>query len=369
MAISICFLGLDSYPVLNPLKGNEYFGGESVQQTLLAKAFNELGYDVNLVSLDYGQPDIETIDGIKVIKTYHVNDGLPVLRFLHPRMTSIIKAMKIADADIYYQSCAGALTGIVARFCQKHNRKFIFRLAHDSDCIPGQQIIPNIRDRKLYEYGLKRADLIAAQGVKQVDLLEQNYHLKSTPVNMTVQMPESNDKTIKDIDILWVNNFREFKRPELLAELARLLPDRKITMIGGPVPGNEALFEEVKSLANESDNLDFKGAISYHEVNGYFSRSRLFVNTSDWEGFPNSFLQAWARGVPVVSFFDPDDLIKSKDLGAVPTDINNMAEKVNELLSDDERLTDIAARSKAFVIESYSPVAMARYYEELLSSL
>jgi len=368
MTKSICFLGLDSYPVLNPLKGNEYFGGESVQQTLLAHAFNELGYEVSLASLDYGQPDIEILDGIKVIKTYHVNEGVPVLRFFYPRMSSIIKAMRIADADIYYQSCAGALTGIVARFCQKHNKKFIFRLAHDSDCIPGQQIIPNVRDRKIYEYGLKRADLIAAQGIKQVDLLERNYQLKSTPVNMTVQMPSNNQSVDKDIDVLWVNNFRDFKRPELMAELAALLPDIKFTMIGGPVPGNEDLFNKVKKLAENLDNLSFMGAISYHEVNNYFSKSKVFVNTSDWEGFPNSFLQAWARGVPVISFFDPDDLISTRKMGAVPKDIPDMAKKVKLLLSDNEQRESIAKSSQTFVLENYSPVAIAKHYEQLLSA-
>ena len=59
----ICFVGLDNYPVLNPDCGGEYFGGESVQQTLLAKAFADLGYEVSMVVKDHGQAQGEFRQG------------------------------------------------------------------------------------------------------------------------------------------------------------------------------------------------------------------------------------------------------------------------------------------------------------------
>ena len=59
MTASICFLGLDNYPVLNPRRGHEYFGGESVQQTLLARAFVSLGHQVSMVVKDHGQPQAD----------------------------------------------------------------------------------------------------------------------------------------------------------------------------------------------------------------------------------------------------------------------------------------------------------------------
>ncbi|NIP23014.1 MAG: glycosyl transferase family 1, partial [Phycisphaerae bacterium] len=61
-AKSICFVGLDSYPVFNPDYAHHYFGGESVQQTLLARAFRDIGYKVSMIVMDYGQPEDEVID-------------------------------------------------------------------------------------------------------------------------------------------------------------------------------------------------------------------------------------------------------------------------------------------------------------------
>lgn len=366
MKKKICFVGLDNYPVLNPHKGGEYFGGESVQQTLLAKAFAESGFDVSMVVSDHGQPQGEVIDGIRVWKTFRQNAGIRIVRFIYPRITSILSALNKADADIYYQSCAGMMTGLVAWFCKLRQRQFLFRVAHDSDCIPGEQIIRFWRDRKLYEYGLSRAAPIAAQGVNQVALLKEHYGLDSTPINMVVEMPQSLSAVERDLDILWVNNLRDFKRPDLVVELAKLLPGIKITMIGGAVPGNEILFDAIKAQADELPNLEFCGAISYHEVNDYFSRAKLFVNTSDWEGFPNSFLQAWAREVPVISFFDPDGLIGKMELGDAPDTIGSMADTIKGYLSNEDRRIRVAKRCRSYAIENYSPGAMVKEYIKML---
>ncbi len=365
MGKKICFVGMDNYPVLNPDMGDRYIGGESVQQTLLAKAFTAAGYDVSTVVKDLGQPQGEILDGIQVWKTFAEQDGIPVFRFFYPRLTSILNALNKANADIYYQSCAGMLTGVVARFCRKNRSQFIFRLAHDSDCIPGQQLIRLWRDKKLYEYGLRRADVIVAQGERQTALLRDNYDLESVAINMVVEIPADPDQRRKDIDILWINNLRQFKRPELAVELARAIPDRGFTMIGGPATGSEELYESIKEQAEAVPNLNFIGAVPYHQVNHYIERARVFVNTSDAEGFPNSFLQAWVRQVPVVSFFDPDGLIAKKKLGAVPIDLAGMVDKIHELLDSDGLRESVGERCRLFVLEIYSPDAVVKAYEEL----
>jgi len=369
MARSICFANFDNYPVLNPEKGNEYFGGESVQQTLLAKAFTKRGYSVSTVVKDYGQPNGETIDGIQVWKTYRQDAGIPVFRFLYPRLASVWNALKKADADVYYQSCAGMLTGVVAHFCRRYNRKFIFRIAHDSDCIPGEQIITYARDKKIYEYGLRNADFIASQSVQQQRLLQENYGLDSDVINMAVELPVNREVQERDIDILWVNNIRKFKRPELAVELAKLLPGLSMVMIGGSVPGNDELFREIKSKAASLANLEYTGAVPYHEVNNYFNRARVFVNTSDSEGFPNSFLQAWIRGVPVFSFFDPDNLLMRESLGGSPRDLDEMAAVLGPLLKNGDELDALSGRVMNFAYDHFSPDVVACRYIDVLEWL
>jgi len=366
-APKICFIEGSSYTVLNSKVSKASTGGESVQHTLLARAFAERGWQVSLISRDIGQDDGAIVDGIRVWKTHTRFGGVPYLRFFYPRLVKSWRALRKADADIYFQSCAGLMTGILARFVASRNRKMIFRIAHDTDCVPGDQLIKLERDRRIYEYGLRRADLISAQSNTQARALEENYGLRSYEIDMAAEIPEDPENVTRDIDVLWVNNFREFKRPELLLDIARSMPDVSFTMIGGPMKGFQELYDNVENEALELDNVDFVGGVAYSEVNSYFSRAKLFLNTSDSEGFPNSFLQAWVRRVPVVSYFDPDGLIEGKGLGiSVPTQ-SDFVEALASLIADDDERHRIGQRARQFVIDRYSPHAIAAEYERLIA--
>ena len=216
----ICFVEALAYPVLSGDKRQSSTGGESVQHTFLARAFAELGWQVSMISRDVGQEDGTVVDGVQVWKTYVQKAGLPYIRFVHPRLTSIWRALKQADADIYFQSCAGLMTGAVARFAASRGRQMIFRAAHDTDFMPGEELINYDRDRHFYRYGLKRAGLISVQSEVQQQLLSDNYGLPSVVVDMAAEIPSSVPDEARDIDVLWVNNFRQFKRPEIVLDIA-----------------------------------------------------------------------------------------------------------------------------------------------------
>lgn len=367
---SICFVGVDTYPVLNPDARGHYIGGESVQLALLCKGFRDLGYDVTLIEKDYGQPSIEVIDGITVLKTFTAKKGIPGLRYIHPRITKTLRVMMKVNADIYYQSTASMMSGLTAFVCKRGGHKFAFRVAHDTDCIRDEQLIRWWHDRKLYEFGIRNADMIFSQSETQQQLLRENYALDSCLMDMAVDLPSEEDLALEqDIDVLWVNNMREFKRPELYLELARSLPHLKFTMIGGPTPDFRELYDRMAKEAREICNLDFKGPVAYHEVNNYYCRAKVFVNTSDTEGFPNSFLQSWIRGVPVVSFFDPDGLIASEGLGVVPNNLSEMGQAVNDYVirakGDCKRIESI----RDYAFSRFSPVSIARQYDSYIKAV
>lgn len=362
---SICFVESTMYSVLNPESRRSSSGGEAVQTTLLAREFARQGWDVHAVCRDVGQPDGEIIDGIRVWKTFRFEAGLPGIKFFYPRLLKERRALKKADADVYFQSCAGHMTGIVARHVRKTGKKMIFRVAHDTDCIPGQQLIPNRRDRWLYEYGLRSTDLISVQSQYQASELKKNYGLSSVSVNMVVGAPTETSKE-RDIDVLWVNNFRPFKRPELVIDIAKQLPDVRFAVIGGKMRGAETLFDEVESAAKDLPNITFIGPVPYSDVNDYFARAKLFLNTSDSEGFPNSFLQAWIRSVPVISYFDPDGLIESRGLGIKAASQQAFYEPIRRLLAADEEREEMGRQARNFANENYSAEAIVGRYASLI---
>lgn len=353
------------YPVLNPDSGAIGTGGEAVQHSLLAREFAKQGWSVGAVCLDVGQPDGEWIDGVRVWKTYRRDEGLPAVRFFYPKLYKDWRALRNADADVYYQSCAGYLTGLVAAFAKRYGRKMVFRVAHDTDCVPGKQLITNSRDRWIYEYGLRSADLISVQSEAQENALQENYGLPSVGVRMIVEPPKEDAGIEKDIDVLWVNNLRGFKRPDIVVDIARQMPHVNFVMIGGPMTGFETLFEKTMADAQKIPNLNFVGTVPYSEVNAYFSRTKLFLNTSDSEGFPNSYLQAWVRGVPVISYFDPDGLIGSLGIGLKATSQSEFRAPIEELLRSPGKINEISNRAREFASENYSPRTIVKHYQSL----
>jgi glycosyltransferase involved in cell wall biosynthesis len=365
--MKICIIGLDDYPQLAGHEDIQFVGGESVQHVLLAQAWRDLGLDVSMIVRDHGQGRVSTVNGIRAIAAFKREDGIPVLRFAHPRLTGLIGAMHEADADVYYQSPSAAATGFTAWFCRRFGKRSLIRIASDLGCIPGKQLIRYWRDRRIYEYGLRHADIIVAQTEHQRALLKQHYGLPSEVINMIAEIPPL-PTVPQDIDVLWVANLRPVKRPEILFELALRAPHLKFVLAGGALPGTESYYETMMSEASKLPNLVVLGAVPYAQVGELFDRARLCVNTSSMEGFPNTFLQAWARAVPVVSFFDPDSLIKRLNLGRAVTTTDDMSRAIDELIREEGLRRAMGQRAREFCVGQFSASQVANRYLELLRS-
>lgn len=329
----ICLLGIENLPVLAREYAGHGVGGAQVQQTLLARALARAGHDVTMVVGDYGQQEGAAWDGVRTLKAFVPEAGVPVMRFLHPRATGMWRALQRADADVYYTSCAGMQVGLLAMFCRWFDKRFVFRAASDTDCDPSQLLVRYARDKWLYGFGLQRADAILVQNRAQAESLKRHYGLSSRIVPSLVD-EVSEPPANRDIDVLWVGNLRKVKRPGYLLEIAAALPEHRIDMVGGSVPGEEALYDDIERRAAMLPNVVFHGRLPYHETCDLYARSKLLVNTSEFEGFPNTYLQAWARGVPVVGSIDPDGIIERHGLGAYAETPEDLAVLARWLLAD-----------------------------------
>lgn len=346
-------------------------GGEQVQQTLLAQAFARRGYPVSMIVGDYGQPDGTIWDGIRVWKAWDPDEGLPVIRFFYPRWWKLLAALRRAAPDVVYLSCAGGLVGQVALWARRRHVRIVFRLASDSDCDPDNLILLKRtyqRDKRLYEYGLRQAATVLAQTEHQRNLLRRNFALESVVAGMLVASdPPGLPMEDRDIDALWVSNLRQLKRPDLLLQLARMLPEVRFHMIGGPQQGERALYDKISKEAKALPNVTFLGRVPYHDVNELFSRAKVFVNTSDLEGFPNSYLQAWVRGTPVVAFFDPDGVITREALGHRPRDLEDMAHAIRRFVISNEVRAVSSAACVRFMAGHFSEQRILEPYLDALT--
>ena len=366
--MKICLVGLENLPVLAPEFRNQRVGGEAVQQTLIARALARRGYEVSMVTADYGQADGAQWDSIRVFSAYRPGAGVPVLRFMHPRWTGLWSALRRADADIYYTSCAGMQVAEIALYCRRADARFIFRTASDSDCDPRRLLVRYARDRWLYGWGLRRADAVLAQSAWQAEALRRHYGRAARVAGMLVEPPPAAAPAARDIDVLWIANVQPLKRPDRLLDIAAQWPGARVHMAGGCVPGAEALFERIRAEAARR-GIRFHGPLPYREACALYARARVFVNTSDIEGFPNSYLQAWINGVPVVTLIDPDGVIAQEGLGAAVDAPAHLGAAVARLLEDTAAWDEASRRCRAYMEREYGEDRVMAAYLETIEGL
>jgi glycosyltransferase involved in cell wall biosynthesis len=346
----VCFVGLGNLPLLAPEHSQRPAGGAELQQTLLARALARRGWPVSMIVADHGQPDGAVWDGIKTYKAYRPQEGIPVIRFLHPRWSKLHAAMRRAQADIYYTSCAGGHLAQVVLFAGARGRRVVFRVASDSDCDPRTLLVRYWRDRKLYGWGLRRVDLVLAQTPAQRQALERNFGVPSAVIEPLFETGgRRRPFEARDIAVLWIGNLRPLKRPGLLLEAAARLPHLSFHLIGGPMPGAEGFFEQVRRRAATLPNVSFHGFVPQRQVGDYIERARVLVSTSEIEGFPNTYLQAWSRGTPVVAFIDPQRLIARYRLGIVVHDAQELRAAVAKLAGEADAWHTASARSRRYI--------------------
>ena len=368
----ICFVALNIWPVFSRDPNNELIGGAEVQQSILARALACAGYRVSIICLDFGQPHRVLLDGVTVHKAYRPDAGLRVLRFIHPRLTTLWSVMRAVDADIYYQRCSAMLTAVVAEFCRRYGKRSIFASAADLDFVPGRQPIRYLRDRWLFEQGLKRVDRIVVQNTTQQQNCLTHYGRESTQIPSCYELPVGVSPGKGDC-VLWAASIRErdYKRPELFLDLARRLPQRRFVMIGGAggEAGNHAYFDRIRDEAAALPNVEFTGFLPLARVEPYFDRARVLVNTSVHEGMPNTFLQAWARGVPTVAFVDTGARLDGEPLYRVVEHVAEAASEVERLFSDEAHWARASARCRKYFDSTHSTPKVLERFGRLLGEL
>ena len=365
----VCFVALENLAALADDVKFGRIGGAEIQQTIIGKNLAKRGYEVSFITLDHGQDDDMEIDGIRIIKAYDPDAGIPKLRFPHPRLTGLWRAMRKADADIYYQRIRDSLTGIVAAFCRWHQRKFVFAVAGDYDCVPDPPGFPARHVHVLYYYGLRRADLVIAQTATQQRLLRENFGIDSAVIpNCAPDYGVGADGADVSTSagsrrLLWIGGFSPVKRLELLLDIAERLPNLQFDVVGG---GNRELeyVQRLRLRAESMSNVQLYGVIPHTDVRPLYQRATALISTSRSEGFPNVFLEAWSYGLPVVSTFDPDNLIAKHGLGVVAEDFSGLVDGLHVMLDCQQRWHEASRAAREYYRSNHSVEAVIPRFEK-----
>ena len=223
----------------------------------------------------------------------------------------------------------------------------------------------------MYRYGLRRADLVIAQTRKQQSMLKKDFGRDSVVVPMPCPDPVGDNyiqRSLKDktpIHILWVGRVCPVKRPDLLLELARECSNLQFEMVG-PLSQDDYTREIVKS-AHDIPNLTLHGRVDDDKLQSLYRSSDIYCSTSEVEGFPNTFLEAWSHGLPIVSTFDPDNLIAEGNLGIKCENVSELAAGINSLLAEPETWRQASKAVRSYYLKNHCVDAAMANFENAIS--
>lgn len=334
---------------------NENIGGLAIQLNHWANIFIQEGWEVYSLSTK----ESRKINGINFLKLAHIR----IIGIFFEIFLCLFYLLRYRPQLIMLRG-AGRQLSYVNIFAKIISAKVVFMGASDTDFIKGKELIASEKDKKLYRYGVKRTNFFIVQNDRQKDFLEKNYGTQNCLIIPNIWPQRDILEDYKDIDFLWVSNFRELKRPMWFIEMARANPTYKFTMIGGPY--NIETYSNCKEVSKSIPNLSFLGPKSIDEVDKYFTRSRAFVCTSEIEGFPNTFLQAWSNNIPVITTFDPSNIIKQKSLGITCSDLEELNNAIDTLCNNKHLYDEIKDNVEHYFKDSHNPKIM---YHKLINTI
>jgi glycosyltransferase involved in cell wall biosynthesis len=172
--------------------------------------------------------------------------------------------------------------------------------------------------------------------------------------------------------VAWVAMLRQPKRPDVLLEIARKAPAIRFVVCGGPTtfgspPGYS---ERIVEALQAQPNIEFLGKVAPQKTRQTIADAALLLSTSDAEGFPNTFLEAWSSGTPIISLnIDPDRIIEGQGLGTVPGTVERAIADIMALMGSPQRRDDMAVRARRYVTDTHSAAAVAAVFERAVGSV
>lgn len=318
------------------------FGGANVQLFQIA---GELKKRKNISTYCL----VSEYPGIKqdpdLLTTFNNADGVftKILKF-HGKLKTL-KPDFVIQRGLTFFSC------LLALYCRISGIKFIFMFAHNYE--PEGHYQKNNKRCMPFPLLLKYSYLLVCQSSDQISMVNEKYRGKT--ILMKSMYPVSRISKKEPDMILWVSRIEKWKQPEVFIRLAEKFSNHKFMMIAPTVPGKEDYAEKIYSMVWKYKNIILKKYVPFTEIDGYFRKSKIFINSSIEEGFPNTFVQAAKNGTPIVSLnVNPDNFLDNFRCGfSCGGSIDTAIQKIELLLKDKKLYKEMSENAFSYAMENH----------------
>jgi glycosyltransferase involved in cell wall biosynthesis len=247
----------------------------------------------------------------------------------------------------------------------------IFAAAFDSDVQIRRALALRPRWWPLYAWGLMRSDRIFLQHGGQLSPLPTKWRRKAHIVPSLADLtPIGKSHSERQKYVAWVGMLREPKRPDLLIEIAQQVPNIRFVVCGGPTKHRSpsGYGNQVIERFRTTPNIEFLGAVSPEKAQQVIAESAMLLSTSEGEGFPNTFLQAWSSGTPVISLMiDPGSVVEKAGLGIVSGKIEDVVKDICMLMESPHQREEIGYRAQKHIVENHSEEIVIKTFNHAIS--
>jgi hypothetical protein len=286
------------------------------------------------------------------------------------------RALQELRPNAIYQQAKQSYTAVCAHYARRAGIPFFYHVASDADLdhrwisLHLSANTPfNIAESLSGDWGIRQASHVVVQTDGQRKALQVRFGREAAALVRNFQpVPETlTAKPPGPLQVLWVANFKDVKRPALFVDLAESFAQRRdlhFVMVGrGTTLRRFApLMARIPTIAN----LTYLGEQPVERVYELMAAATIHVNTSSFEGFPNTFIQAWARGAVVASIaVDPDGCMEAHRIGFRTGSFEGLRANIEELARSPGLRLDTATRAHEFA-QKYHSMAEARRFADLL---
>jgi glycosyltransferase involved in cell wall biosynthesis len=349
-------------------------GGAERQMVLLARELARRGVDIALVVYPVPDPVRDIPSNLRLVERPPHSGERGIVSALMESFR-VVRALLAANGRVVVVRTGTPVVGFVACFCIVGRRRFVFSSANNFDFLPRQGA--SRMQAWLYRFGVRHADAVVVQSLEQLELARRRFPEIRRLVRIAsfADEPAEPGNGQEPSAFIWIGRLIDYKRPLLYAELATAMPEARFILIPlVPTPPSreeEDLLSQLKAFAAQSPNFQVGTPLPHLQLMEVLAGSVAVVNTSSFEGMPNTYLEAWCQGVPVLAFeFDPDGVIAGKGLGiAAGGSQEAFVSGARDLWARRFDREACAARARAHVLDVHSTTVVGEQWHELLESL
>jgi glycosyltransferase involved in cell wall biosynthesis len=340
-----------TYPLFFP-NTKASFGGAEVQLFQLANELKNQNSElnINVFVADYGQPKTTiTQNGLTLINAFNFEKNIFGQFFIFLRLFIFSKH------KIVLQRAMSLFTPIIAILCKIKGAKFIYMVAHDTEVTLKHPIYKSKLIALFCKTVFNLADKIIVQNNFQYNHLLK-FNNKTYKLGSGYIIPQkSENKNGKYI--LWIGRSDSWKNPELFLDIVSEKKEFDFYMICTKAKDYESeCFNKIKIRAQNLSNCIFKEFIPFHEINTVFENTSILINTSENEGFSNTFIQSAMNYVPVLSLnSNPNNIYDDGKIGfCFNGNIIKLKEKIDELIMNPSQISEIGEEAYKYSLKNHS---------------